>query len=102
MKEYFIGRLEDIPEGKGIAYKAGRTTIALFISADGVQAISNRCVHRGASMCDGELVDDGMIVRCPWHNWPFKLSTGEHVNDAREKIRTYRVHINNGVVSVFV
>src|SRR5205809_7213616 len=72
-KEYLLGKLEDIPEGKGRAFKAGRTTVAVFRANGKVFAINNRCVHKGASMCEGDLTDGGKVVRCPWHNWAFDL-----------------------------
>jgi nitrite reductase/ring-hydroxylating ferredoxin subunit len=100
MKEYLIGNIKDLPDGKGAAYKVGRATIAVFRSGGEVRAISNRCIHRGASMCEGELINDGRTVRCPWHNWPFELETGEHSLDPAEKLRTYRVRLSDGLVFV--
>jgi nitrite reductase/ring-hydroxylating ferredoxin subunit len=92
MKEYLIGKLDDIPEGKGRAFKAGRATVAVFRANGKVYAMNNRCVHKGASMCEGEITDGH--VRCPWHNWAFDLATGVHSYDPNEKIRTYEVKID--------
>ena len=97
-KEYLLGKLEDIPEGKGMAFQAGRTTVAVFRSKGKLFAINNRCVHKGASMCEGELTDGGKVVRCPWHNWAFDLTTGEHCYDRKEKIRTYEIRLDGDEV----
>ncbi len=97
-KEYLLGRIDDIPEGKGLAFKAGRTTVAVFRSKGKFYAINNRCVHKGASMCEGGLSDDGTAVRCPWHNWAFDLATGENCSDRNEKIRTYEVKMDGDQV----
>ena len=73
MKEYLLGKIEDLPEGKGRAFKAGTRTVAVFRSNGKIYALANRCVHKGASICDGGLSDNGKVVRCPWHNWAFDL-----------------------------
>jgi nitrite reductase (NADH) small subunit len=90
-KEFLLGRVDDFPEGKGRAFQAGRTTVAVFRTEGKFYAIANRCVHKGASMCDGEIAENGTVIRCPWHNWSFDLATGEHCLDSRERLRTYQV-----------
>ena len=100
MKEYVIGKIDDIPEGKGRAFKAGRVTVAVFRANGKVFAMNNRCVHKGASMCEGEITDGGKVVRCPWHNWAFDLASGTHCYDANEKIRTYEVKMDGDQVTL--
>ena len=97
-KEYLLGKLADIPEGKGRAFKAGRTTVAVFRANGKVFAINNRCVHKGASMCEGDLTDGGKVVRCPWHNWSFDLASGQHRLDPNERLRTYEVRLEGDQV----
>ena len=94
MTDYLIGGVDDIPEGKGRAFQAGPRTVAVFKSKGKFYAMANRCAHRGASMCDGEIAEDGAVVRCPWHNWSFDLATGEHRLDHNEKLRCYRVRVD--------
>ena len=101
MKEYLIGKIDDIPEGKGRAFQAGRATVAVFRSNGKFYAMSNRCVHKGASMCDGEITNGGTVVRCPWHNWAFDIATGEHCYDESEKIRTYQVKTDGDQVILY-
>ena len=102
MKEYLVGHIDDIPEGKGRSFKAGERTIAVFRSKGEFFAIANRCLHKGASMCEGDLVDGGRTVRCPWHNWPFDLATGQNVLDPGERLRTYKVKLEGDQVIVCV
>src|ERR1700722_9455134 len=94
MKEYLLGKIEDLPEGKGRAFKAGARTVAVFRSNGKFYAIANRCLHKGASICDGGLSDNGTVVRCPWHNWAFDLAAGQHCLDRTEKLRTYEVRLD--------
>lgn len=100
MKDYLLGKIDDIPEGRGRAFQAGGRAIAVFRVNGKVYAIANRCVHKGASMCDGSLSESGTRVRCPWHNWTFDLATGQHCLDETEKLRTYSVRIEGDEVIV--
>jgi NAD(P)H-dependent nitrite reductase small subunit len=98
MKEYLIGKIDDLPEGEGRAFQAGTRTVAVFRTNGKVFAIANRCVHKGASMCDGKLSDHGTVVRCPWHNWPFDLASGRNCLDPNEKLRTFEVKLRDDEV----
>ncbi len=94
MAEYLLGRLDEFQEGKGRAFKAGARTVAVFRSNGKVYAIANRCIHKGASLCDGSLAEAGTVVRCPWHNWSFDLATGEQIFDRSERLRTFEVKLD--------
>ena len=93
MKEYWVGTLDDIPDGQSIAIIAGRRTIAVFRVGREVFALANTCPHRGASLCEGKIIGKEKIVRCPWHNWNWHLDSGELDVDPRYRLRTYDVTI---------
>ncbi|MEA2906428.1 MAG: hypothetical protein QOI12_3815 [Alphaproteobacteria bacterium] len=95
MKEYLLGKVEDFPEGKGRAFQAGTRTVAVFRANGKMYALANRCVHKGASICEGDLAENGTVVRCPWHNWSFDLATGQHCLDPKEKLRTFAVKVED-------
>jgi len=98
MAEYLLGSIDEFPEGKGRAFRAGARTVAVFRVNGQLHAIANRCVHKGASICDGDITDNGKVVRCPWHNWPFDLSTGQHRLDPSERLRTYEIKMQGDQV----
>ena len=98
MKQYLLGKLADFPEGRGRAFQAGTKTVAVFRSKGKIYAVANRCVHKGASICDGGLAEDGKVVRCPWHNWSFDLETGQNCVDRNERLRTYEVKMDGDQV----
>jgi len=94
MTDYLLGMIEEFPEGKGRAFRAGSRTIAVFHSKGQFFALANRCIHKGASLCDGEITENGTVVRCPWHNWPFRLDNGQNCHDPNERIRTFGVRLD--------
>lgn len=98
MSEYVLGSASEFEDRKGRAFKVGSRTVAVFRVGESFHAIANRCVHKGANMCDGEITPDGSRVRCPWHNWPFDLATGRNVIDPEERLRTYEVRLEGDEV----
>jgi 3-phenylpropionate/trans-cinnamate dioxygenase ferredoxin subunit len=102
MAEYVVGKLDDIPEGKGIAVEAGQRTIAVFRVAGKLYAVANRCPHKGASLCEGEVVCEDGIVRCPWHHWNWQLGDGKLETDPRQGLRTYPIAVDGDDVVVTV
>jgi nitrite reductase/ring-hydroxylating ferredoxin subunit len=91
MTDYLLGKPDDIPEGRGRAFDAGGRIVAVFRGKGRFHAIANKCLHRGASMCDGVVADGGSTVRCPWHNWTFDLETGRNAVDPDIAMRVYKV-----------
>ena len=93
MAEYIVGKLADLPPGTAIAVTAGHRTIAVFRVGDKFFAINNACPHKGAALCDGEIVVKEGIVRCPWHHWNWRLADGRLESDPRQRLRTYEVAV---------
>lgn len=89
------------------------------IKVDGeFHALRNQCPHDGGPVCTGavhnELVgtfhepgtrvehsyDDTLIISCPWHGWPFRLETGEHIGDSSIRVPVYDVTVEDETVYV--
>jgi 3-phenylpropionate/trans-cinnamate dioxygenase ferredoxin subunit len=102
MTEYLVGALADIPEDRGIAVQAGRSTVALFRRGKEVFAVSNTCPHKRASLCEGSWVPEEGVVRCPWHHWNWHVDTGRLEVDPRQGIRTYKVALDGDQVVLTV
>jgi len=98
MTEYLLGKIGDFPDGKGRAFRAGGRTVAVFRTDGKLYALANRCVHKGASLCEGDISENGTVIRCPWHNWAFDLASGQHKLDPKEKLRTYQVKLEGDEV----
>lgn len=102
MAEFVVGKVGDIAEGRSIAVKVGHRTIAIIRAAGKYYAVANTCPHKGASLCEGEVVVEAGIVRCPWHHWNWKLDSGSLECDPRQKLRTYEVAIDGDEILVRV
>jgi nitrite reductase/ring-hydroxylating ferredoxin subunit len=94
MTEYVIGRRDEFPPGKGVAVQAGRLTVAVFRVGDEFFAINNRCPHKGASLCEGEIMVEERILRCPWHHWNWRLDDGTLESDPRQRARIFEVAVD--------
>jgi len=98
MQEYVVGKVTDIPDGKGIAVQAGRRTIAVFRIGETFFAINNTCPHKGASLCEGTVVCETKVVRCPWHHWNWQLENGKLESHPAHGLRTYDVAVDGDEV----
>jgi len=95
--EVRIGRLDELPEGRGVRVEVGRDRVALFRIGDAVYALGDRCSHAEASLAEGEL-DDGE-VECPRHGATFELTTGTPTAlPATRPVPVYDVAVRDGDV----
>jgi nitrite reductase/ring-hydroxylating ferredoxin subunit len=92
----------------------GKFGVGVYNVRGSLHAIVNYCSHEGAPLCLGLIggtnesaaeepdrlrrVHDGQIVRCPWHNWEFDVTTGQNIADSRRRVRTYQVDVTDGEV----
>lgn len=74
-----VASVSDIPLlGARVVETASGKPVALFRTADfRVQAILDRCPHRGGPLSQGLV--HGERVTCPLHSWQIDLNTGEAV-----------------------
>jgi nitrite reductase/ring-hydroxylating ferredoxin subunit len=62
-------------------------------------AFEDICPHRQCSLAEGRL--DGKTVTCPCHGSEFDVATGKRLaGPAPRDIRTYPVHLENGVIAI--
>lgn len=110
----FVCALDELPPGTMKLVEAGKFGVGVYNVRGSLHAIVNYCSHQGAPLCLGSvhgtteadptqpdgirLVRDGQIVRCPWHQWEFDITTGRNVADPRRRVRTYEVDVSNGEV----
>jgi NAD(P)H-dependent nitrite reductase small subunit len=96
-----VGRVEDLPEGRGATVELhGGKELALYHVGGEFYCIENFCPHKGAPLADGTL--NGHAVTCDWHGWRFDLRTGACANRAADAVETYEVVIEDGWIKIRV
>lgn len=109
---YEVGPASEIPPGeRKIVYPNGGTGIGVFNVNERFYAVKNTCPHMGAPLCVGRLtgttapartedgrvamewIRDGEILRCPWHQWEFDITTGRTLFPSRQRVATYQVAV---------
>jgi nitrite reductase/ring-hydroxylating ferredoxin subunit len=114
MRRRPVCAIEDLPPGTMKLVQAGKFGVGVYNIEGSLYAIANYCSHEGAPLCAGYVggtnefapdtpgqlrrVREGRIVRCPWHNWEFDITTGVTVADPGRRIRTYEVDVADGKV----
>jgi nitrite reductase/ring-hydroxylating ferredoxin subunit/DMSO/TMAO reductase YedYZ heme-binding membrane subunit len=94
-----VGRPADIPERAArIVAAPGGERIAVFRDGDEIGALSNLCAHQNGPLGEGRIIDG--CVTCPWHGYQYRLADGCAPPPFTEKLVTYRVRMNGGVVEV--
>ncbi len=91
-----IGKSEDFLEGKGKKIIVGKTMCAVFRHNGELGCITNSCVHKEGSLCDGWMRGDKVV--CPFHYWEFDFKTGKGFG--KESQGGYTIWEENGNVYV--
>ena len=110
-KKHVVAATSEIPPGGRKLVSADGRAIVVFNLGGEFFALSNRCPHRGGSLCEGHLTglvlsDEpgeynytrrGEIIRCPWHHWEFDIRTGKSWCEPRKvRVKNYPVSVEPG------
>jgi nitrite reductase (NADH) small subunit len=116
MAKHVVARGEDIPPGgRKIVRVAGRE-VGIFNLEGTFYALKNVCAHQGSRVCLGRIVGtalpsevyeykygrEGQILRCPWHEWEYDITTGESLFDPNVKILSYPVEVVDDEIVVTI
>jgi nitrite reductase/ring-hydroxylating ferredoxin subunit len=105
-----IGPAAAVEQGGAVVARVGGREIGVVADpATGrLHAVRNRCPHHGAPLCQGTLrarmagppgayeLGARRVLACPWHGWEFDLETGRCPDDARMRVATYPVRVEDG------
>ena len=96
-----VGRVEDIPDGRGATVELdGGKELALYHVGGNFYAIENFCPHRGAPLADGNLC--AHAVECDWHGWRFDIRSGQCFNRPDDAVESYEVRIEDGWIKIVI
>jgi nitrite reductase/ring-hydroxylating ferredoxin subunit len=88
---YLVARARDLPAGGRLLVTVRGRQIGIFNIDGKLRAVLNRCPHRGAPLCRGDVLGSvtsngpgdirldstRKLLVCPWHGWEFDLDTGK-------------------------
>jgi nitrite reductase/ring-hydroxylating ferredoxin subunit len=93
-----VGRVDDLAPGQRATIELPNSQQLALFNVDGeFYATDNFCPHKGAPLAEGSLC--GYVLECFWHGWQFDIRNGACLN-VIEKIETYRVIIEDGLIKV--
>lgn len=94
-----VGPLAAIPDqGARIVTAPGGERIAVFRDGNQIGAVTNLCAHQNGPLGEGRIIDG--CITCPWHGYQYRLADGCAPPPFTEKLVTYRVRIERGLVEV--
>jgi nitrite reductase/ring-hydroxylating ferredoxin subunit/DMSO/TMAO reductase YedYZ heme-binding membrane subunit len=94
-----VGALSSIPDkGARIVTAPDGERIAVFRDGNQVGAVTNLCAHQNGPLGEGRIIDG--CITCPWHGYQYRLADGCAPPPFTEKLATYRLRIERGVVEV--
>ena len=116
MARHIIAQAVDIPPGGRKIVRVEGREVGVFNLGGRFYALKNVCAHQGARVCLGKIVGtalpsdvyeyryglEGRILRCPWHEWEYDITTGRAIFDPNVKIVTYPVEVVDGEVAVTI
>lgn len=82
--------------------KAGGQRVVIFDTGKGLRATEPTCPHLKAGMANGILMANGSMVRCPKHNFIFRLGDGKGVNCVGLQLKVYEVRAGEGGLEVLL
>jgi len=74
----------------------GGQPIWVLRTNDGFRGIQETCPHDGRPLESATIVGNGAMVRCIYHNYTFKLSSGAGVNCPGFRIAVYDIREHDG------
>lgn len=95
---FIVGRTDDIPPSAGVSFELPDGSELASYNVNGeFYATENFCPHRGARLTEGTMCEH--IVECGLHGWQFDVRSGECLT-VEERIKTYEVFVDDGVVKI--
>jgi len=91
-------KLSDLKTSGSLTAQVPGHTLALFLYADEVYAVDNRCPHMGFPL-DRGTVKDGLLT-CYWHYARFDLASGGTFDQFADDVRAFPVEVRGDEIWV--
>jgi 3-phenylpropionate/trans-cinnamate dioxygenase ferredoxin subunit len=101
MSKQRIAGLSDLVEGEAVRVDVDGSPICVVRAGRCVYAIDDTCSHGQASLSEGEVDLDDLVVECPLHGSPFRLVDGVPIGlPATKPVATHTVTIEGDDVLI--
>jgi nitrite reductase/ring-hydroxylating ferredoxin subunit len=109
------GPLGDFPSDEPREVRLEALSVVILRRDDEIHAFRNECPHQGAPLCRGRFagtmvpsapgtLEYGLtrdVIRCPWHGWEFRVSSGQAVfGISSRRLAKYETELRDGEVYV--
>jgi nitrite reductase/ring-hydroxylating ferredoxin subunit len=104
----------ELGPGQMVSGKLGPMPIVVIRTDDGaLYGLLDKCLHQGGQLsrgrlmkatdcppgdCTYTLVEGQDIVKCPWHGYEYDIKTGSTLFDPERRLRTFKVHEEDGQI----
>jgi 3-phenylpropionate/trans-cinnamate dioxygenase ferredoxin subunit len=110
-KRFVVAKAADIHDGGRLIVTVLGKQVGIFNVRGTFYAILNRCPHKGAELCKGDVVgliesdrpgdirldSSRVFIACPWHGWEYDLANGQSwFNPLKTRARPYPVSVETG------
>lgn len=85
-----------------VVAKLGEERVVIHKTPKGLRGSEPRCPHLQASMTAAIQMSNGTMLRCPKHNFIFRLSDGKGVNCVGLQLKVYNVREVDGRLEIAV
>ncbi|MCF7807659.1 MAG: Rieske 2Fe-2S domain-containing protein [Candidatus Marinimicrobia bacterium] len=89
---------QDIPKNEAKNVNLNGVEIAIFNTSNGFIAHSGHCKHNAFKL--EHCVISGDIVRCPRHDWKYRISTGAGIKPSWTSLDNYPVEVRGDEIWV--
>ena len=112
--KHYVGEAAELPDGARRIVTINGVEIGVFNVRGQYYGLPNICFHQRGPLCEGKItgtlvasaatnwlpqwVQEGEILRCPWHSMEYNILTGHCLAFPGRRIKTYRVKVEGGKV----
>ncbi len=115
-EKHFACETSDVSPEKPYKVSLNNRNYGIYQVDDEYYALSDKCPHRGGSLCGGPVTGTAMpvdiqkqgmyfeygrdkeLIRCSWHGWEFDIKTGACLADNRLKARKIELQRDNNKI----
>lgn len=97
LEEYAPGAV-----GEPVVAKVDGKRLLIVDTGSGLRGMELACPHLKAPMSKGILMGAGTMIRCPKHNFIFRLKDGKGVNCVGLTLQTYELRQAEGNVEILL